>query len=113
MTRIALIHATPAAVDPIGRAFAEAWPDLVNLLDDSLSRDRALAPELSDGMFWCFDALGSESSACCCRWRVSVQRIDFSLRSPPAWRYNDRKIGRVGRKSRRRRFHRRRQLIIQ
>jgi len=60
MTRIALIHATPAAVDPIKDAFAEAWPepDLVNLLDDSLSRDRALTPELTDGIFSRFDALG-------------------------------------------------------
>jgi Asp/Glu/hydantoin racemase len=60
MTRIALVHATPAAVDPIKAAFAEAWPepDLVNLLDDSLSRDRALTPELSDGLFRRFDALG-------------------------------------------------------
>ena len=60
MTRIALVHATPAAVDPIKAAFAEAWPepDLVNLLDDSLSRDRALAPELSDDLFKRFDALG-------------------------------------------------------
>lgn len=60
MTRIALVHATPAAVDPIKAAFAEAWPepDLVNLLDDSLSRDRALAPELSDSLFRRFDALG-------------------------------------------------------
>src|SRR5262245_40588610 len=60
MTRIALIHATPAAVDPIRHAFAEMWPepDLVNLLDDSLSRDRALAPELTEGLFKRFDALG-------------------------------------------------------
>ena len=60
MTRIALVHATPAAVDPIKAAFAEAWPepDLVNLLDDSLSRDRALASELTDGIFRRFDALG-------------------------------------------------------
>ena len=60
MTRIALIHATPAAVDPIKAAFAEAWPepDLVNLLDDSLSRDRAVAPELTDGLFRRFDVLG-------------------------------------------------------
>jgi Asp/Glu/hydantoin racemase len=60
MTRIALIHATPAAVGPIKDAFAEAWPepDLVNLLDDSLSRDRALTPELTDGIFRRFDALG-------------------------------------------------------
>ena len=60
MTRIALIHATPAAVGPIKDAFAQAWPepDLVNLLDDSLSRDRALTPELTDGIFSRFDALG-------------------------------------------------------
>ena len=60
MTRIALVHATPAAVDPIKEAFAEAWPeaDLVNLLDDSLSRDRALTPQLTDGIFSRFDALG-------------------------------------------------------
>jgi Asp/Glu/hydantoin racemase len=60
MTRIALIHATPAAVGPIKDAFGEAWPepDLVNLLDDSLSRDRALAPQLTDDLFRRFDALG-------------------------------------------------------
>lgn len=41
--RIVLLHATPVAIDPVLAAFAELWPeaDLVNLLDDSLSRDRA------------------------------------------------------------------------
>ena len=60
MTRIALIHATPAAVEPIRTAFAQDWPepDLVNLLDDSLSRDRALAPDLTDAMYDRFDVLG-------------------------------------------------------
>ncbi len=60
MTRIALIHATPAAVEPIKAAFAEIWaePDLVNLLDDSLSRDRATSAGLSDSMYRRFDALG-------------------------------------------------------
>ena len=60
MTRIALIHATPAAVEPIRTAFAQDWPepDLVNLLDDSLSRDRALAPDLTDAMYGRFDTLG-------------------------------------------------------
>jgi Asp/Glu/hydantoin racemase len=60
MTRIALIHATPAAVEPIKAAFAEVWPqpDLVNLLDDSLSRDRAASAGLTDGMYGRFDALG-------------------------------------------------------
>jgi aspartate/glutamate racemase len=65
MTRIALIHATPAAVEPIRAAFAEAWPepDLVNLLDDSLSRDRALKPELTDDIYDRFVALGAYSMA--------------------------------------------------
>ena len=60
MARIALIHATPAAVEPIKSAFADAWPepDLVNLLDDSLSRDRALSSELTDSMYGRFDAMG-------------------------------------------------------
>ena len=60
MTRIALIHATPAAVEPIKTAFAEIWPepDLVNLLDDSLSRDRAKSEGLTDSMYRRFDALG-------------------------------------------------------
>jgi Asp/Glu/hydantoin racemase len=60
MPRIALIHATPAAVDPIKAAFAQDWPepDLVNLLDDSLSRDRAQAPDLTDDMYRRFDTLG-------------------------------------------------------
>jgi Asp/Glu/hydantoin racemase len=60
MTRIALIHATPAAVDPIKAAFAEIWaePELVNLLDDSLSRDRATSAELTHNMYRRFDALG-------------------------------------------------------
>ena len=60
MTRIALIHATPAAVEPIRTAFAQDWPepDLVNLLDDSLSRDRALDADLTDAMYGRFDTLG-------------------------------------------------------
>ena len=60
MLRIALIHATPDAVDPIRTAFAEDWPepDLVNLLDDSLSRDRAKTPDLTDDMYRRFDTLG-------------------------------------------------------
>ncbi|MDY8109879.1 hypothetical protein U0C82_12085 [Fulvimarina sp. 2208YS6-2-32] len=44
--RIALIHATPIAVDPIRQAFASGSADAetVNILDDSLSLDRAAAP---------------------------------------------------------------------
>jgi Asp/Glu/hydantoin racemase len=43
--RIALIHATPVAMEPIRKAFAADWgeAELVNLLDDSLSADLAAA----------------------------------------------------------------------
>jgi len=52
-TRIALIHATPLAMAPVTQAFATHWPaaELINVLDDTLSRDRAtsdLTPALSD-----------------------------------------------------------------
>jgi hypothetical protein len=41
--RIALIHATPLAIQPINSAFTDLWPEVVlmNLLDDSLSQDHA------------------------------------------------------------------------
>ena len=41
--RIALIHATPVAVEPIRDAFQRLWPEaeLANLLDDVLAIDRA------------------------------------------------------------------------
>jgi Asp/Glu/hydantoin racemase len=50
--RIALIHATALAVDPIAAAFDRHWPRArrMNLLDDSLSVDRAQAGQLTDAM---------------------------------------------------------------
>ena len=50
--RIALIHATPVAVEPIARAFRDQWPEAetVNVLDDGLSVDRASAGELTAGL---------------------------------------------------------------
>lgn len=59
MPRIALIHATPAAVEPIVAAFAASWPaaELVNILDDSLSKDRARDGALSPAMIQRFDTL--------------------------------------------------------
>ena len=59
--RIVLLHATPVAIDPIKAAFAAAWPEaeLVNLLDDSLSVDRAKDAELTDRMINRFFAFGS------------------------------------------------------
>ena len=92
MTRIALVHATPAAVDPIRAAFAEAWPepDLVNLLDDSLSRDRARTPELTDGMFRRFETLGSYAVSLdaaailftCSAFGPAIERVARSVAIP-------------------------------
>lgn len=51
--RLSLIHATRLAIGPVEAAFAEAWPgaELISLLDEGLSIDRAkqaeLAPELA------------------------------------------------------------------
>jgi hypothetical protein len=52
MPRVALIHAVTVAVDPVKAAFAELWPDAdtVNILDDSLSGDRARDAELTATM---------------------------------------------------------------
>jgi len=53
MPRIALIHATAIAVDPIRQELSSSWPDVdaVNILEDSLAPDRAkvadLTPELT------------------------------------------------------------------
>ena len=92
MRRIALIHATPAAVEPIRTAFAAAWPepDLVNLLDDSLSRDRAPTPELTDGIYRRFDALGAYSVAIgadgilftCSAFGPAIERVASTLAIP-------------------------------
>ncbi|MGQ7844177.1 hypothetical protein ACUNV4_06860 [Granulosicoccus sp. 3-233] len=51
--KVALIHATQVAIDPIHHAMRTLWPDCqaVNLLDDSLSADRAVQKgALSDSL---------------------------------------------------------------
>jgi Asp/Glu/hydantoin racemase len=50
--RIALIHATPLAIEPIGNAFQRLWPQArtTNLLEDSLAPDLAAEGCLSEGM---------------------------------------------------------------
>lgn len=57
--RIALIHATPLAVQPVAEAFKQLWPQarLVNLLDDSLPGDLAQAGALDDTMITRFIGL--------------------------------------------------------
>jgi Asp/Glu/Hydantoin racemase len=50
--RIVLVHAVQVAMEPIEEAFRSAWPQaqLVHLLDDSLSPDRAAQTDLSPAM---------------------------------------------------------------
>jgi Asp/Glu/hydantoin racemase len=57
--RIALVHATPLAIGPIADAFARLWPEArrMNILDDSLSADRAAAGALTPDMIRRFVAL--------------------------------------------------------
>ena len=57
--RIALIHATPVAIEPIREAFATSWPQacITNLLDDSLSIDLADQGQLSEQMIGRFVTL--------------------------------------------------------
>ena len=49
-TRIVLLHATPVAMVPIQDAFKDNWPEaeIVNLLDDGLTIDRAKDVQLTD-----------------------------------------------------------------
>src|SRR5215475_15559226 len=53
ITRVALIHAVSVAMRPVEEAFAQEWPEAecINLLDDSLSIDRAKSVELTPALF--------------------------------------------------------------
>ena len=59
--RIALIHATALSVAPVQSAFERHWPQArrMNLLDDSLSVDRAADGRLTDAMVQRFVDLAS------------------------------------------------------
>jgi Asp/Glu/hydantoin racemase len=63
--RIVLVHAVRVAMQPIEDAFRADWPgaERVNLLDDSLSVDRAAATELQPAMFARFKALTDYAEA--------------------------------------------------
>lgn len=65
MTRIALVHATSLAMAPIAQAFAAGWPEagLLNLLDDSLSVDRAASAELTPALYRRFQSLAEYARA--------------------------------------------------
>jgi Asp/Glu/hydantoin racemase len=64
--RIALIHATPVAIDPICNTFKRLWPRAVvtNLLDDSLSADLAAAGRIELSMIDRFCVLAKYVESC-------------------------------------------------
>ena len=90
--RITLIHATPLSIAPIEQAFAEAWPqvELVNLLEDSLSRDRDRDGQLTEAMCQRFETLGdyaiSIGSAAilftCSAFAEAIERVQQKLSIP-------------------------------
>jgi Asp/Glu/hydantoin racemase len=64
--RIALIHATPVAIEPIVCAFKQLWPDArtTNLLEDSLSSDLAHEGKLTERMTERFVTLARYARGC-------------------------------------------------
>src|SRR5688572_21262357 len=64
--RIALIHATPVAVDPIVNSFRQLWPEarITNLLEDSLAPDLAAAGRITEQMIQRFVMLARYAHAC-------------------------------------------------
>jgi Asp/Glu/hydantoin racemase len=64
--RIALIHATPVAIDPIVAAFKRLWPEArpTNLLEDSLAVDLAADGLLTDTMTERFVTLARYARGC-------------------------------------------------
>jgi aspartate/glutamate racemase len=68
LSRIGLIHATPLAVQPIAASFAALWPQarLHNILDDSLSVDRAHDGRLTEAMTQRFIDLSHYAVRCGC-----------------------------------------------
>jgi aspartate/glutamate racemase len=90
--RIALIHATPVAVDPIRAAFAAGWPEaeLAGILDDSLAVDRARDADITPSMFERFRVLAryaADSGAAailftCSAFGPAIQRAAQGLAIP-------------------------------
>lgn len=63
--RVALIHATPVAIQPIEQAFAQVWPEAerMNILDDSLPVDRGSGQELPQALLPRFRSLALYAQA--------------------------------------------------
>ncbi len=90
--RITLIYATPLSIKPIEDAFEAGWPEAerVNLLEDSLSRDRAKTKELTDAIYERFEILGDYAAGIgsdailftCSAFGRAIERVQDKLDIP-------------------------------
>jgi len=90
--RIALIHATPVAIDPIVDAFKRLWPEArtTNLLDDSLSADLAADGRLTPRMIDRFVTLARYMHGCgadailftCSAFGPAIEAAQAALKIP-------------------------------
>jgi hypothetical protein len=90
--RIALVHAVIAAMQPIADAFQHLWPaaECVNILDDSLSRDREKSPDLTPHLHQRFDLLADYAARIgadgllftCSAFGEAIERIARRTRFP-------------------------------
>lgn len=99
MPRIALIHATPVAVEPVVEAFRADWPDaaIFNLLDDSLAPDLAAALALKPDMIERFLVLGRYAKSTgadailftCSAFGAAIEEVARELSSIPVLKPNE------------------------
>ena len=90
--RIVLLHGTPVAMVPIQQAFATRWPEaeIVDLLDASLSVDRAKDHDLTPRMFERFMELGGYAHrigaggilVTCSAFGPAIERMGHELAIP-------------------------------
>ncbi len=90
--RIALIHATPVAIEPIQSAFVRLWGEarVTNLLDDSLSADLAAAGALDERLIGRFTTLAGYAHGCganailftCSAFGAAIEAVQAALPIP-------------------------------
>ncbi|SIT56442.1 Asp/Glu/hydantoin racemase [Mesorhizobium prunaredense] len=96
--RITLVHATPIAMDPIRDAMAANWPEAepVNILEDSLSPDRAKVDSINDALTDRIvsltryaESIGSAAVLFTCSAFSSAIELAASLASVPVLKPNE------------------------
>lgn len=97
--RIALIHATPVAVQPVIEAFGRLWPnaEVHNLLEDSLAPDLERAGGLDERMMSRFSRLARYAADCgadgilftCSAFGIAIEAAAKELAPMPVLKPNE------------------------